>query len=193
MGRPTTGDAERDLVLDVVLEILDDEGSDAVRVRDVAERSRVSSKTIYKLFGTRDDLIIDAVARFMRLVVYANFSLPEADESIYDATVRAAKAMFTPFEQHPRMLEAFHQARSGPGGDRLNEAGRAAAYRVRDNLVRQEDAAYNRDYEEILENVFTGLVTRYVQGRIELQDIVPTIERVVARLALAHEPNRTFA
>jgi len=193
MGRPTTGDAESDLVLDVVLEILDDEGSDAVRVRDVAERSRVSSKTIYKLFGTRDDLIIDAVARFMRLVVYANFSLPEADESIYDATVRAAKAMFTPFEQHPRMLEAFHQARSGPGGDRLNEAGRAAAYRVRDNLVRQEDAAYNRDYEEILENVFTGLVTRYVQGRIELQDIVPTIERVVARLALAHEPNRTFA
>jgi len=193
MGRPTTGDAERELVLDVVLEILDDEGSDAVRVRDVAERSRVSSKTIYKLFGTRDDLIIDAVARFMRLVVYANFSLPEADESIYDATVRAAKAMFTPFEQHPRMLEAFHQARSGPGGDRLNEAGRAAAYRVRDNLVRQEDAAYNRDYEEILENVFTGLVTRYVQGRIELQDIVPTIERVVARLALAHEPNRTFA
>ena len=193
MARPTTGVAERDLVLDVVLEILDDEGSDAVRVRDVAERSRVSSKTIYKLFGTRDDLIIDAVARFMRLVVYANFSLPEADESIYDATVRAAKAMFTPFEQHPRMLEAFHQARSGPGGDRLNEAGRAAAYRVRDNLVRQEDAAYNRDYEEILENVFTGLVTRYVQGRIELQDIVPTIERVVARLALAHEPNRTFA
>lgn len=192
MGRPTTGDAERELVLDVVLEILDDEGSDAVRVRDVAERSRVSSKTIYKLFGTRDDLIIDAVARFMRLVVYANFSLPEADESIYDATVRAAKAMFTPFEQHPRMLEAFHQARSGPGGDRLNEAGRAAAYRVRDNLVRQEDAAYNRDYEEILENVFTGLVTRYVQGRIELQDIVPTIERVVARLALAHEPNRNF-
>jgi len=190
---PASEEVTRDLVIDVVLDVLDAEGFDAVRVRDVANRSRVSSKTIYKLFGTRDDLIVAAIVRFMDRTVYANFTLPDAGESMYQATVRTARAMFEPFERHPLLLEAFHRARTGPGRGPLSELGRAAAYRVRDHLMSQEDDAYNRDYEEILDNVITGLIGRCVQGEISASDIVPSIERTVARLALAHARDDTNA
>ena len=53
-----TGPGNRDAVLDVVVEILETDGYDAVRVRDVARGARVSSKSIYKMFESRDELIL---------------------------------------------------------------------------------------------------------------------------------------
>jgi len=52
-----------DLVTDVVVELLQAEGYDGVRLREVARRAHLSLRTIYELFGSRDELILTALER----------------------------------------------------------------------------------------------------------------------------------
>ena len=44
-----------DRILDIVVEILETEGYDAVQLREVARRARASLATIYKRYPTRDE------------------------------------------------------------------------------------------------------------------------------------------
>ena len=57
------GDAppQRDRILDIVAELLETEGYDAVQLREVARRARTSLATIYKRYSTRDELILAAL------------------------------------------------------------------------------------------------------------------------------------
>src|SRR5262249_48047395 len=106
----------RALVVDVVLDILTRRGYDAVVVREVSRRSRVSSKTIYKLFETREHMIVADLERWMVAIVYVKVVLPEPEESLHDVLMRFLRAMFEPWEQIPRMLEACNRAQLGPAG-----------------------------------------------------------------------------
>src|SRR4029450_9495614 len=47
-------DARADAVLDVVVDLLETEGYEAVQVRAVARRARISLTTLYQRFGTLD-------------------------------------------------------------------------------------------------------------------------------------------
>ena len=134
-----TGPGNRDAVLDVVVEILETDGYDAVRVRDVARGARVSSKSIYKMFDSRDELIVCAIERWMATAIYERFPVPAADASLRDSTIRTLRAVFGPWEAHPRMLEAWYRTRSGAGLQRLTLQGNTAAHRSppRDILTRE--------------------------------------------------------
>jgi AcrR family transcriptional regulator len=114
-----TAEARANAIVDVVVDLLETEGYDAVQVRTVASRAHISLATMYKLFGTRDELIVAAVERWMESNQYASLSMPAPGEAPYDTLVRVLRAVFEPWEEHPRMLEAYHRARRGPGGDRL--------------------------------------------------------------------------
>ena len=72
-------EARADAIIHVVLDLLESEGYDAVRVRTVARRARVSLSTIYKLFGTRDELIVTALERWMDANAYSALTMPEPD------------------------------------------------------------------------------------------------------------------
>ena len=67
-----------DTIVTVVIDLLDTEGYDSVRLRDVASRARVSLATIYKLFGTRDELIVAALGRWLAENGYAELVEPAA-------------------------------------------------------------------------------------------------------------------
>lgn len=56
---------QRDRVLDIVAAFLETEGYDAVQLREVARRARTSLATIYKRYGTRDELILAALHSWM--------------------------------------------------------------------------------------------------------------------------------
>jgi TetR/AcrR family transcriptional regulator, cholesterol catabolism regulator len=178
----TAGPESRDAVLDVVVEILETDGYDSVRVRDVARGARVSSKSIYKMFESRDELIVTAIERWMATSIYERFTAPEVDDSLCDSTMRMLRAVFGPWEEHPRMLEAWYRTRSGAGLQRLTLQGNAAARRVGESLLEQQDPALARDLEEILSNVVLGLISRFVHGEIAVTQIMPTVERAVVRL-----------
>ena len=60
-----------DQILDIVVEMLDSEGYEAVQLREVARRARVSLATIYKRYPTRDELIVAALDGWMDANRYA--------------------------------------------------------------------------------------------------------------------------
>lgn len=66
MSEAAAADSESDRLLDVVVDILETEGYDAVQLREVARRARTSLATIYKRYPTRDDLILGALSSIGR-------------------------------------------------------------------------------------------------------------------------------
>jgi TetR/AcrR family transcriptional regulator, cholesterol catabolism regulator len=170
-----------DAVIDVVLDILTTQGYDAVRVREVSRRSRVSSKTIYKLFETREHLIVAALERWMTANVYVKVAMPEPEEALYDVLMRFLRALFEPWERNPRMLQAYHRAQLGPAGAHLRAHGTTVARRIGE-VPLFGDPVFARDLEEIMRNIADGLISRFVHGDIEVGDIVPKLEIAAARL-----------
>lgn len=171
----------RETVIDVVLDVLATEGYDAVRLRDVARRAQVSSKTIYALFETREQLIVAALEQWIVANIYVNVATPEPGESLYDVMMRFLRAHFAPWERNPRMLEAYQRAKLGSVGDRLGVLGTTVARRVGEALL-VHDPAFAHDLEETMRNVSEGLINRFVHGDIGVDEIVPRLEIAARRL-----------
>ncbi|MFQ6226507.1 TetR/AcrR family transcriptional regulator [Nocardia sp. NPDC002869] len=62
-------------ILDSVVEIIEADGYDAVQLRTVAKRARVSLTTVYSLYSSRDELIVAAVAAWMAAHSYDELAL----------------------------------------------------------------------------------------------------------------------
>jgi hypothetical protein len=133
-------------------------------------------------------MIVAALERWMVTNVYVKVVLPEPDESLYDVLMRFLRALFEPWEQNPRMLEAYHRAQLGPAGARLRLQGTTAARRVGQALL-IDDVELAQDLEEIMRNVSEGLISRFVHGEIDVRDIVPRLEVAAARLTRTHTRN----
>lgn len=179
-----------DPILDIVVETLDSEGYEAVQLREVARRARVSLATIYKRYRTRDELIVAALDRWMDANRYARLPSLIDDlpgESIYVDLMHVMRTIFEPWERHPLMLRSYFQARSGPGGKRLIQRGVDAVVPVAKAVLAQAEPGFAKDLELILTGVVYGFLTRFAQGEIGVTDIVPGIERAVFWLTAAYE------
>lgn len=181
---------QADPILDIVVEMLDTEGYEAVQLREVARRARVSLATIYKRYRTRDELIVAALDGWMDANRYA--ALPSLiddlpGESIYVDLMHVMRTIFEPWERHPLMLRSYFQARSGPGGKRLIQRGVDAVVPVAKAVLAQAEPGFAKDLELILTGVVYGFLTRFAQGEIEVTEIVPGIERTVFWLTTAYE------
>ncbi|MEE3750109.1 TetR/AcrR family transcriptional regulator [Mycobacterium intracellulare] len=177
-----------DPILDIVVEMLDTEGYEAVQLREVARRARVSLATIYKRYPTRDELIVAALEGWMDANRYAGLPSLIDDlpgDSIYVDLMHVMRTIFEPWEQHPLMLRSYFQARSGPGGKRLIQRGVDAVVPVAKAILAQADPGFAKDLELILPGVVFGFLTRFAQGEIDVTEIVPGIERAVFWLTAA--------
>lgn len=188
-GRPP------DPIIEIVVELLDTQGYEAVQLREVARRARVSLATIYKRYATRDELIVAALDWWMDTNRYANLPSPAkgaGGESLYSDLMAVMRTIFEPWERHPTMLRSYFRARSGPGGDRLIQRGVDAVVPVAKSITARVDSDYAEDLELILTGVVFGFLARFAQGEIEVTEIVPGIERAVFWLTAAYE-NRAVA
>jgi AcrR family transcriptional regulator len=176
--------ARAETILVVVIDLLESEGYEAVQVRTVAARARVSLATIYKLFETRDQLIASAVQHWMEANAYAELTMPPSGESPYETLVRLLRTVFERWEQHPRMLEAFHRARSGPKGDWLTTQGMVISKPVTQAALKDVDPEYVSDLWMIFIHVQRALIGRFVDGEIAVTDILPVLERTLYRLTV---------
>jgi AcrR family transcriptional regulator len=172
----------RESILDVVCELLDTEGYASVQLRTVAKRARVGLDTIYKLFSTRDDLVIEAVGRWMGDHGFAELPAPPEGESLYDGMMTVFRHVFEPWEQHPRMLDAYFRARNLPGGVRLDAIGVDALHGASETLYARLDPSYVDDVRVILRNVTYAAVGQFAAGELEITEILPLIERTLRRL-----------
>lgn len=179
-----------DPLIDIVIDLLDREGYDAVQLREVARRARMSLTTIYKRYPTRDELIVAALRWWMDTHRYA--AIPArldalSGESIYDGLMWIFRVIFEPWEQHPRMLQAYVRAQAGPGGDELSQHGFDVVVPAAKAVLRDCDDRFAEDLGLILTGVVYGTLGRFAAGAIKITDIVPTIERAVYWLTKAHE------
>jgi AcrR family transcriptional regulator len=188
-GRPP------DPIIEIVVELLDTQGYEAVQLREVARRARVSLATIYKRYATRDELIVAALEWWMDTNRYANLPSPATGAdggSLYSDLMAVLRTIFEPWERHPTMLRSYFRARSGPGGERLIQRGVDAVVPVAKSITSQVDSDYAEDLELILTGVVFGFLARFAQVEIEVTEIVPGIERAVFWLTAAYE-NRAVA
>ncbi|OBG26611.1 TetR family transcriptional regulator [Mycobacterium sp. E3198] len=179
-----------DPIIEIVVELLDTRGYEAVQLREVAKRARVSLATIYKRYATRDELIVAALEWWMDANRYANLPSPAAvasGESLYSELMQVFRTIFEPWERHPTMLRSYFRARSGPGGERLIQRGADAVVPIAKSILAQVDSGYANDLELILTGVIFGFLGRFAQGEIEVTEIVPGVERAVFWLTAAYE------
>jgi TetR/AcrR family transcriptional regulator, cholesterol catabolism regulator len=191
-AREGAGQHQVDPIIEIVVDLLDTEGYEAVQLREVARRARVSLATIYKRYATRDELIVAALEWWMETNRYAGLAAPTtftSGSSVYSELMNMFRTIFEPWEQHPLMLRSYFRARSGPGGKRLIQRGLDAVLPVTRAILAQLDPGLAQDLELILTGVVFGFLGRFTEGEIDVTDIVPGIERAVFRLTLAHDEN----
>ena len=169
-------------ILRVVMKLLESEGDEAVQVRTVAKRARVSLTTLYKLFPTLDDLVLAAIARWMETNGYAGLSNPPTHASLYDGLMWVHRQIFEPWERNPRMLRVYHRARSGPGGEQLDLQGMKKVEPVARAFLEGLDPAYAEDIAHAMTYLICGSIYRFSIGEIGVTDILPAIGRTLYRL-----------
>ncbi|WP_189026091.1 TetR family transcriptional regulator [Nocardia rhizosphaerihabitans] len=186
MGSGTESDASAKIIA-VVLDLLTTDGYDAVQLRTVAAQAHVSLAKIYRLFHTRDELIIAALQQWMDANAYADVTPPEPGESVRDSLTRLLRTVFEPWERNPKMLEAYHHARTGPGGERLDSQGLIAVLPVAEVALRDLDPGYLDDLGLILGNMALALIGRFAAGTLPITGILATMERTVYRMTADNE------
>ncbi|WP_063721742.1 TetR family transcriptional regulator [Nocardia vinacea] len=169
-------------IIKTVLALLQTDGYDAVQLREVARRAHVSLATVYKLFPTRDALIIAAVHEWMATNTYPDIAPPIPEESIGDGVIRILRHVFEPWERNPTMLEAFYRANSAPGGARLSIDGFATVLPVAAQIFEGADPDYIEDMTLILPNMVYALIGRVADKTLDVDEILPILERTVRRL-----------
>lgn len=179
----------RDRVLEIVVDILESDGYEAVQLREVARRSRTSLATIYKHYPTRDSLILAALESWVDEHRYAALADQQAhaDESLHDGLMRVFRTIFEPWERHPAMLKAYFMSRSVPGGERLTNRGLNVVIPATMTVLDGVDPAFVADLDSILTTVVYGLSGRFTAGEIDITEILPTIERTVFWLTTGYQ------
>ncbi|AFM18401.1 transcriptional regulator [Mycolicibacterium chubuense NBB4] len=189
-ARTTAADQGRvDPLLDVVVDILESDGYDAVQLRTVARRARTSLTTIYKRYPTRDELILAALEAWMAENRYAGV-VPHArrpGESLYDALMGLFREIFEPWERHPRMLAVYYRVRSSPSGQRLLNRGLELVGPAGLQLLADVDDEFIGNLDTIVSSVVYGLLGRFAIGEIAITDILPTLDRTVYWLTKGYE------
>lgn len=185
---------ERDRILDIVVELLETEGYDAVQLREVARRAKTSLATIYKRYSTRDELILAALDSWMAENRYSGLAMTgqvrEPEESLYEALMRMFRTIFEPWEKHPDMLRAYSRARAAPGGDRLVRRGLDTVVPTGLSILTGVDETFVHDLDTIVTSLVFGLVGRFTAGEIEITEILPSLDRTVYWLTSGYEARR---
>lgn len=183
---------ERDRILDIVVELLESEGYEAVQLREVARRAKTSLATIYKRYSTRDELILAALDSWMDEHRYAGLAGrdPEADDSLYEALMRMFRTIFEPWEKHPGMLMAYARARAAPGGERLVRRGLDAVVPAGMEVLSGVDAQFIADLDAVALSLVFGLTGRFAAGEIAATDILPILDRTVYWMTAGYDAVR---
>lgn len=195
MTQPLDAGLEESIV-GSVLEILESEGYEAVVLREVARRARVSLSTIYKLFpthehalSTREELVVRALERWV-VNAYPAVTPPAPDEALYDRLLVLIRYIIGPWERSPRMLEALDRARGGPAEHRLTPKIADAVEPIRQAAFAGCDPEFAADVDLILSNLIDALIRKFADGQLQMTDVLAALERAVYRLSVGPDGGR---
>jgi AcrR family transcriptional regulator len=116
-GRPPVGLGR---IVDAAIEILDDEGADALSMRSLATRLGSSTATIYRHVDSKDELVAYIVDRILGQARLGDV----ASESWQVACRAGARGLYRTLTQHPNAIPLFvKQVPIGPGALAARERG----------------------------------------------------------------------
>jgi AcrR family transcriptional regulator len=169
-------------ILEVSAELLEAHGDEALQLREVAKRARVSLSTVYKHFPSRDELVLAALERWMEANVYRSMPASVPGEPLAGGLVAAFRHIFEPWMAHPTMLAAFLRASLLPGGERLGRQGADAAGAVIASYFEGYDVEFARDVMTVLGHLTSGLLSQFAAGQADVAEIIRVYEVAVRRL-----------
>jgi AcrR family transcriptional regulator len=183
--RRRTSEEVRDQIVRTVLEIIESDGPDRVQLREVARRTHVSLSRVYAMFESRDDLIVAAMLTWMSEHAYSRLD-PIQATGAHRRLMHVLRAVFEPWERAPRMLEAFHQARTSPKGSPLIEQGRAALGPSIRLALEDASDSFVTDVETLLTNLLYAVFGRISDGEMTADEVLPMFDRLLTRFTDAN-------
>jgi len=185
-------------IVDAAVELAEQGGFDAVRLRDVAERSDVALGTLYKYFRGKEDILLFAFNEGLRRLEQSLFERPVAGATPLERVTEFFRRATRGLVQNPQLGGALVRAMSG--GDRETAVQIAGSNRriarmlvaaLRDQPVAPEtsiDAFAPRESERELADAligvwFAGLIG-WVIGTEPDPDTITLKMNVAARLML---------
>ncbi len=99
--------ARRAFILETARQMISERGYEAVTVRDLAERCRVSVPTLYNQFGGKDQLLATAIEAYFQLGQGDLHALPAGTDRLLAIIDQCAEQLLSAPEYHRRLLEAF--------------------------------------------------------------------------------------
>ena len=120
----TTPEVRRELLLEVAESILASQGSDALRMDNLARTAGVTRPVVYEHFSNRDDLIVALLERHGRRLGEGESRTHEAEASFPDFLVAATRAYLETALRHGPAMRAL------VSGERMSPAIERARRRV---------------------------------------------------------------
>ena len=132
MGRPREhGEETRTALRSAAEQLVTDGGPYAVSVRAVAERAGTSTRAVYSLFGSKDGLLVDALAQgAFAFLADGIDELGETDDPVADLVAVGVPVFRRLVLEHPALYRIAFQRPSGTSSpDRELTAARERAFR----------------------------------------------------------------
>jgi AcrR family transcriptional regulator len=172
-------------VITTVLELAREGGYDAIQLRPISDRTGISTDTIYRYFGSRDELISAAVTQWLdREYLDPAVTWLEGDTPA-ERLLAFYRHVWTVWERNPNMLETFVRAALAEGNREDGLAARTvqALVPLTADALRDVEPSYRADLLMIVEHVTHSAMTFVVRGHLPIEDVYPQLERTVRRLA----------
>jgi AcrR family transcriptional regulator len=178
-------DARRTRIVETVVGVAREAGYDAIQLRLISERTGVSTDTIYRYFGSRDQLIATAMGQWAEreFIEPAHTWLEGATPA--EQILAFNRHVWEVWERNPTMLETFVRAAITEGtveGGLAHQSVHALVPHT-ERALQPVDSAYRADMLMMIEHFTHSAMTFVVRGRLALHDVYPQLERMIRRLA----------
>jgi AcrR family transcriptional regulator len=183
-------------LLAAVLELAGEGGYDAIQVRAISDRTGVSSDTIYRYFGSRDQLISVAMREWNERELIEPAATWLEGDTPAEQILSFNRHVWEVWERNPNMLETFVRVALTEDYVEGGLAARSLGEHVplTADALRDVDPGYRADVQMFLEHFTHSAMTYVVRGHLTIAEVYPQLERTVRRLAqhpamAAHRPN----
>ena len=109
---PTLPERRRDQILDVATRAFAEQGVRATDVQHIADEAGVGKGTIYRYFGSKNELFLAAADRGMRRLSEAVHSDADESKQPLERLAAAVHAYLAYFDEHPDLVELLIQERA---------------------------------------------------------------------------------
>lgn len=206
MGRPREHDeATRAALLEATERLVARDGAAALSVRAVAREAGTTTRAVYSLFGSRDGLLVEAIARQAFEFLYTEIAkLDETDDPAADLVAVGVRVFRRLVLEHPALYRIAFQ-RVVPGltaGPELAAARQRAWSQLLEKVARLETAgklgmpvedaavAFNAMLEGLANAQLRGAVLRLLPEGREEEAWQRSLETIVGGFATASAGRR---